>query len=118
MLFAIARRDKPGMGDARAELLAALDWDGPVHEISAISSTGTDRLCADIMVRLETLREEEESDPEAAAAELARQQALQAEARERIAELRLRKRNDDEEEADDEDDFDDDDYDVDVEYVP
>ena len=95
--------------------MAALDWDGPVYQISALSGDGTDLLCQDIMIRLETLREQEAEDPEAAALELERQQALQAEARERIGRLRQERRA---ERAAPDDSDDDDDYDVEVEYVP
>ncbi|MEP5764577.1 MAG: Obg family GTPase CgtA [Halieaceae bacterium] len=112
--------DTADLAELREKLLSALDWQGPVYEIAAISADGTDRLCADIMVRLETCREQEEKDPEAAEAELTRQRELQAEARQRMAELRQRKSNSDDLDGEsDEDDFDDDDdHDVDVEYVP
>ncbi len=110
--------DGEQLAAVRSDVLAALDWSGPVYEIAAISGTGTDVLCGDLMTRLEELRSLEAEDPEAAAAERERQLALQAEARERIAELR-RQRSASPDSADDEnDDFDDDDYDVDVEYVP
>jgi GTP-binding protein len=106
--------DEAQLADVRQALLEALAWTGPVYEISALSGAGTDRLCGDLMSRLETLREQEREDPEAAEAELARQRALQAEARERIAELRHRRKlQRDSKSADDDDDFD-----VEVEYVP
>jgi GTP-binding protein len=100
----------------RKEIIDILDWTGPVYEVSAISAEGTERLCADIMVRLEALREDEQNDPDAAAAEQARQRELQSEARDRIAELRNRRNADTFAEADADDD--DEDYDVEVEYVP
>ena len=90
------------LAEVRRELTAALDWDGPVYEIAAVNGAGTDTLCADIMTRLELLRDREAQDPEAAAEELASQRQLQAEARERVAELRARRRGDDEG-ADDDD---------------
>ncbi len=102
----------------RSELLEALDWSGPVYEIAAISATGTDTLCGDLMSRLEELRTLEAEDPDAAAAERERQLALQAEARERIAELRRQRKASVTDAADEDDDFDEDDFDVDVEYVP
>jgi GTP-binding protein len=37
-------------------IIDALDWKGPVYRISAIAGEGTDRLCGDIMTRLEDLR--------------------------------------------------------------
>ncbi len=101
----------------RQAVLEALDWEGPVYEISAIRSEGTDTLCGDLMSYLEALREREAADPELAATELSTQQRMQEEARERIAELRAQRHRSREQAADD-DDWDDDDYDVDVEYVP
>ena len=105
--------DDDDLSERRRALVEALDWNGRVYEISAISGEGTEQLCQDIMVRLEELRDLEATDPEAAEQEKARQAALQAEARERIAELRRRKKADRADEHDD-----DDDYDVEVEYVP
>jgi len=107
--------DDEQLAAIRAAVISALDWSGPVHEIAAISGDGTERLCADLMVRLESLWEAETEDPEVAAAELGLQQQLQAEARERIALLRQRKRV---KQGDDSEGDDDDDYDVDVEYAP
>ncbi|KAA1188469.1 GTPase ObgE [Pseudohalioglobus sediminis] len=98
-------------------VIEALGWEGPVYEISAIRSEGTDALCGDLMSYLEELREREAADPELAAAELSTQQRMQEEARERIAELRAQRHRSREQPADD-DDWDEDDYDVDVEYVP
>jgi GTP-binding protein len=37
------------------EVVAALDWSGPVYRISALGRDGTDRLVADVMTRLEEL---------------------------------------------------------------
>ncbi len=117
--------DREQLAQARSDLLEALDWSGPVYEIAAISGTGTDTLCGDLMSRLEALHALEAEDPEAAAAERERQIALQAEARERIAELRHQRKagaadvaGEDDDLDDDFDDGSDDDYDVDVEYVP
>jgi len=46
--------------DARcAELVAALNWEGPVHTISALSGEGTARLVQQVMTRLEELRRED-----------------------------------------------------------
>ena len=107
--------DDEQLAEVSEQVLSALDWEGPVYQISAISSAGTDTLVADIMTRLEMLRELESEDPEAAAEELERQQRLQAEARERIAELRARRRVDKDQDLDDDDD---DDHDVEIEYAP
>ncbi len=111
--------DAETLAQRRAALVEALDWDGPLYEIAAISGTGTDKLCADLMVRLEDLREQEQADPELAEAEQQAQRRMQEEARARIAELRAaRRREKTAEKKDDGDDWDEDDYDVDVEYVP
>lgn len=103
------------------EVVKALGWTGPVFSISALNKQGTNELCGKIMAQLESRREAEAQDPELQEAERELQEAMQAEARERIEELRARHRaqrraargadNDD-------DDFDDDDYDVEYEYVP
>ena len=108
--------DAQTFAERRAALLEALDWQGPVYEIAAISGDGTDRLCADLMTHIEEQRAAEQTDPELAEAERARQRRMQQEARERIEALRSGRRGDDADEH--EDDFDDDDYDVDVEYRP
>ncbi len=108
--------DAEQLAATRASVLKALDWDGPVYEVSAINGAGTDALCGDIMTQMEQWRELEANDPEAAAAEQNRQSELQAEARERIEELQRQRRLAKLAEADDSDDDDDDD-DVEVEYV-
>lgn len=107
--------DAESFAERRREVLEALDWQGPVYEISAISGVGTDALCGDLMTYLEELREAEIADPELALAERELQTRMQEQARERIAELRNKHRRD---AVQDEDDFDDDDFDVEVEYVP
>ena len=97
-----------------------LQWDGPVHRIAAISRTGTKELCSDILDSLEARWAEEKEDPELAEAELAIQQLMQKEARERIEALRAQYRAQSRGTAseDDDDDWDDDDHDVEVEYAP
>ena len=111
--------DADTFAERKAAVLKALDWQGPVYEISAIKSEGTDALCGDLMSYLEERREMEAADPELAQKELELQARMQEEARQRIAELRNQRRAAPaDEEADDDDDWDEDDYDVDVEYVP
>ncbi|TGD74184.1 Obg family GTPase CgtA [Mangrovimicrobium sediminis] len=111
--------DAEELAERRAAVIEALGWEGPVYEIAAISGEGTERLCADLMTRIEALREAELEDPELAQAELDAQRRMQAEARDRIAELRAsRRRGKSSEQNDDDDDWDEDDYDVDVEYAP
>ena len=102
------------LAERRAALIDALDWEGPVYEISAISAEGTERVCQDMMILLEQQQEAELADPELASAEAEQQTLMQREARERIAELRSRRRT----EATEDEDDDDDDYDVEVEYAP
>ncbi len=112
--------DAETFAERKTAVLAALDWQGPVYEVSAIKGEGTDALCGDLMNYLEELREQEKADPELAHADVELQQRMQEEARERIAELRSqhKRRADQEAEDDDDDDWNDDEYDVDVEYVP
>jgi GTP-binding protein len=110
--------DKEQLAQRREEVIARLGWTGRVYEISAISSVGTDQLCADIMVLLEEWNELEEANPELVEQEREQRAHIQEQARERIAvqreiarERRLAAQEDNEED-------DDDDHDVDVEYVP
>jgi len=104
------------LAERRAAVIDALQWQGPVYEISAIKGEGTDALCGDLMTYLEELREREAADPELAEADVVLQHRMQEEARERIAELRAQHRRGPDVEEDE--DWDEDDYDVDTEYVP
>lgn len=100
------------------EVVAALDWQGPVFAISAATGQGTGELCERIMNWLEERWEQEERDPTAHDAEEEAQRRMQAEARERIqalAEARRRARRG--ELADDDDDEDDDGDEAEVFYV-
>ena len=110
--------DAETLAERRQQVIDALDWQGPVYEISAISGEGTQLLCQDLMVHLEQRRELEAADPEAAAAEQEHQNRMQQEARDRIDELRLTRRAEREQEQVDDDADDDDEFDVEVEYVP
>ncbi|WP_207061713.1 Obg family GTPase CgtA [Motiliproteus sp. SC1-56] len=101
------------------ELVEALDWQGPVFEISAIKGEGTREVCVAIMEYIEERQRLEAEDAEVAEAEAKRKAQLEAEAREnleRLREAQRARRRDGDDDLDD-DDFDDDDYDVDVEYV-
>ena len=103
------------------ELIEALDWQGPVFEISAIQQQGTTAVCHAVMEHIEQRQEREAENPEQAAQEAERQTLLREEVRERLQLLREQqqlKRRQGVEADDDLDDFDDDDYDVEVEYVP
>jgi len=97
------------------EVVAALDWQGPVYVISAIKQENLEQLCFDIMSYIEDEREKLE-DPEYAASQLAELRQVQEEGRETIIRARQLSKASQGEDWDD-DDFDDDDYDVDVEYV-
>jgi GTP-binding protein len=114
--------DADTLQERREAVLAALNWQGPVYEISALKGEGVRSLCGDIMQLLERWQEEEQVDSELAERERGSQTAMQQEARDSIAALRNKYRlGDTAEEPGDEDhstDDEDDDYDVDVEYVP
>lgn len=97
------------------QLIDALDWKGPVFQISALSGEGTRPLVQAVMRWIEEQAEVEAEDPEAAAAELARRERMDAEARARIQSLRATFNAARDE--DDDDDFDEDDYDVEVVYT-
>lgn len=112
--------DEAALHEVRDAIIEALDWDGPVYEIAAISATGTQEMCEDIMRYIDECREAELENPQLAEQELAQQRAMQEEAREQIENLRRLKRAEARGDFDNDDDFDDwdeDDYDVEVEYV-
>ena len=71
----------------RERVVAALGWEGPVYEISAVSGQHTSALCGDLMSHLEVQAEQLRSDADADAAEQLAQEQMQQEARERIASL-------------------------------
>ncbi|PLW81150.1 GTPase ObgE [Kineobactrum sediminis] len=102
----------------RQAVIDALSWQGPVYEIAAISATGTERLCQDLMVALEEQRALEAADPEVAEAEAEQQSRMQQEARDRITALRTQYQEEARRarEGGDSDD-DDDDTEVEVEYT-
>ncbi len=98
-----------------ADIVARLDWSGPVFAVSSLAGRNTEALCQRIMEHLDARRREESEQPEFAEAERARRARMQAEARERIdalAEARRAERRAARQQDDDEDD------DVEVEYVP
>ncbi|MFC0445804.1 Obg family GTPase CgtA [Pseudidiomarina halophila] len=90
-----------------AELKEALDWEGPVYQISAISGKGTDQLCKEIMSYLEQLPKTSAEDQEEQA------QAATEFKWDNYHQEQLDAYDD---EDDDDDDFDDDDSDVEVIY--
>lgn len=54
--------DDDEVEEKRKNIIKRLDWQGPVHIISALSKTGTDKLAFDIMQQLETDRELERDE--------------------------------------------------------
>ncbi len=79
--------DEAEVAACRERVVAALDWEGSVYEISAVSGQHTNTLCGDLMTHLETQAEALRSDSDADAAEQLAQEKMQREARERIASL-------------------------------
>ena len=102
-----------------AHVVDALGWSGPVFRISAISGEGTQPLVQAIMQHIEEIRQAELDNPELIEIERATVEQMQAEGRERIAELRAR-HNEERRRARGQggDDDDDDDHDVDIVYAP
>lgn len=98
-------------------VLDALDWDGPVYRISALSQQGTEEMMRDIQAFLDQRLEAIEEDPSILEREQEVREQVDAEARERIEQMRAEMRARREKDDLDDDDFDDDDYDVEVEWV-
>jgi len=98
-------------------VLDALNWEGPVYKISALSKLGTDEMMRDIQAFLDQRLEAIEEDSSILEKEQAIREQVDAEARERVEQMRADMRARREGEEVDDDDFDDDDYDVEVEYV-
>ena len=98
-----------------SKLVEALDWKGPVYNISAIKSEGLKPFCHDIMTWIDAKNEAEADDDLLAEAEQALKAQMQHEARENIEAFKLartaRRRAGIEQEGDEFDDFDDDDED-------
>ncbi|MGI9282097.1 MAG: Obg family GTPase CgtA [Endozoicomonas sp.] len=101
-------------------VVSELEWEGPVYQVSAISSQGTEKLAQDLMTYIEERNLQESEDAEMAAQETEVRQKLEEEARGRMRELaeerkqyRLAKKA--EKAAKDDDDDDDD---VEVFYAP
>lgn len=61
--------DDDELKQKRDEIVQRLNWEGPVYTISAISSSGTDKLVFDIMQRLEADREQAQQQAQAASTE-------------------------------------------------
>lgn len=95
----------------------ALNWQGPVFRISALSGMGTEPVTHQLMEYLEAIWEAEAENPELKEQENELQNQMAAEARERIDELREMRRQARLAAGEDDDDFNEDDYDVEVIYV-
>lgn len=80
--------DAEMLAERKAALLEALNWKGPIYEISALSHVGTRELSGDLMTYIEGLNQQQADDENAAAAERDAQERMQQEARERINALR------------------------------
>jgi len=79
--------DEENMAEVREAVIEALEWEGPVFEISAATGKGCDALCQAIMQHMESRRRRLLEEPEAAELEEQQQKQMQAEGRERIEEL-------------------------------
>lgn len=97
----------------KERLLDAIGWEGPVFCISAATGEGTRALAEALMRHLDALRVRELEDPEFKAAEVARQERMQQEARERIQALAERRKQgrDGDAESEEDDDWSDEDED-------
>ncbi len=99
------------------QLVAVLQWEGPVYQVSAMAGEGLDKLCQDIMTWIDAQNEAEAEDAELAEREQAMKLRMQQEAREQLLRYKEAMRARRKAQQEDEDDFDDDD-DVEVEYTP
>jgi len=103
------------LAEVRERVIDALDWEGPVFEISAVTGKGCHELCGAIMKYMEDRQEALIEDPELAEREEAEQLQMQAEGRERIDQLTEERRNtrkSEETEQEDDDDWNEDDVEV------
>ena len=111
--------DEETLKQRRQAIVEALDWEGPVYEVAAISGRETVRLSGDLMTAIEFLNQQEAEDEEVKLREQDVQMQMQSEARERIESLRLERqaaRLGQLSNVEDEDDDSIDDTDVEVEY--
>jgi GTP-binding protein len=111
--------DEETLKQRRQAIVEALDWEGPVYEVAAISGRETVRLSGDLMTAIEFLNQQEAEDEEVKLREQDVQMQMQSEARERIESLRLERqaaRLGQLSDVEDEDDDSIDDTDVEVEY--
>lgn len=95
-------------------VVQALDWQGPVYAVSALSGDGLQALVQDAARHLAAVKEQLAASPEAQEEDDALHQQIEEEARNRIAAVAAARRA----RRDRSDDDDDDDHDVDIEYAP
>ena len=69
------------------EVVEALNWKGPVYNISAVTKNGTEQICYDIMSFLEERAEAALENPKLAQQEVDHRETVEAEARQRMVEL-------------------------------
>jgi len=74
------------------DLVAALEWDGPVYAISAASGDGTTKLCQDMQTRLDNIIQIENEQPELLQEKRELQRKVQQEAQVCIDALRDKRR--------------------------
>lgn len=104
----------------QAELVAELDWTGPVYQVSASTGAGAQALAADIMAYLEQQKAQADADAAYAEKVALRQRQMQQEVRLAAKRRRSRSADDDillDDALSDDDDLADDDHDVEVIYV-
>ena len=70
-----------------AEIVARLEWEGPVYVVSALAREGTEQLCYDIMDFLEARAERIQENPEYAAELAELDQRIEDEARAQLQAL-------------------------------
>lgn len=99
-------------------IVDALGWQGPVFFTAAISKTGVEPICRQIMDYIDECSRLEAEKPELAEQELQRQLQMQAESRARIQQLAVARKAASAQQKNNDDDDDDDDYDVEVVYEP
>lgn len=73
--------------EVESRIVRELNWQGPIYKISGIAQTGVKQLCFDIMTHIEQWQADTLENPELLEQEAAMQNAMQAEARERIEQL-------------------------------
>lgn len=105
--------------EVRERVVKQLNWQGPVHTVSAADRQGTEKLCQDLMNHLEIVWEAEKDNSDLAQAERDVQDKMQSEVREHIERLQEQRKAErlarkEQNNTDDDDDSDDD---IEVEYL-